>query len=300
MSISNVSNIAALRSTSGTASLVVFIEGYKSPGDGGGGNFYYVSTDTLSADNGATIIVGLNSSRFYRIWDQGKFNVLWAGADKTDNTSSDAAFANASAVSASLYVPTGRYLLNNSFTYNVGTGLKSFSIYGDGMDGSVLYFPSNNGLSINYSTAANSNTVVHIRDLSITAGEGGAGTALQLVFPSTSEIGTGLTDITNVKVRGDDGIGSYYWSNGIYVDGVSSVNFNGCVITSSANYGAAGNGIILQGNKEGSTVFNINLCVLDFLDTAIYYGGYIQGVTVANTNITNCTQGVVSGANETA
>ena len=90
-----------------------------------------------------------------------------------------------------------------------------------------------------------------------------------------------------------DGINSFFWVNGIAVNGVSSINFNGVVITSSASFTSGGNGIVLQGNAIGSIVYNVNACILDFLQNAMIYGNYIQGVTVNNTNMTNCVNGIV-------
>lgn len=61
-----VNNITALRSTPHTGSTEVFISGYSTSGDGGSGNYYYNPSDTTSADNGWSIIVSSDGSRWYR------------------------------------------------------------------------------------------------------------------------------------------------------------------------------------------------------------------------------------------
>jgi len=287
------SNIAALRLLSGTSSPCVIVEGYISAGDGGGGIFFCNLSDTTSPDNGATIFVSSSGSRYYRLWDGGQFNVLWAGADKTGMSSSDAAFARASAITAVLYIPKGRYRLENVLELVVPSGNEAITITGDGMEQSILYFPTNAGINVTYQTTGGSNSVSHIRDISITAGKASLGSALSLNYSSATGVGMGFTDVTNVRIRGDDGINSFFWVNGIAVNGVSSINFNGVVITSSASFTSGGNGIVLQGNAIGSIVYNVNACILDFLQNAMIYGDYIQGVTVNNTNMTNCVNGIV-------
>lgn len=288
-----VPNIAALRSLAGASSPCVIVEGYTSSGDGGGGAFFYNSSDTTSSDNGATVFVSSSGSRYYRLWDGGKFNVLWAGADRTGVSSSDVAFARACAVTTVLYVPRGRYQLTNALQLTVPSGNAAITVSGDGMEQSILYFPTNAGINISYETTGGSNSVSHIRDISITAGKAGTGAALSLNYASSTGVGMGFTDVTNVRIRGDDGINSFFWVNGIVVNGVSSINFNGVVITGCASFASSGNGIVLQGNSVGSIVYNVNACILDFLQNALVYGNYIQGVTVSNTNMTNCVTGIV-------
>lgn len=57
------------------------------------GFFQYDQTDTTSADNGGTIIVGSDGRRWKRVFD-GEFYVTWFGADKTGVSSSVTAFNN--------------------------------------------------------------------------------------------------------------------------------------------------------------------------------------------------------------
>jgi hypothetical protein len=77
--VPSVQNVAALRA--GTVAIpVLYLQGYYTPGDGGGGMFTYVSTDTTSADNGGTIIVDGDGHRYYRDTGGQPYDVRWFGA----------------------------------------------------------------------------------------------------------------------------------------------------------------------------------------------------------------------------
>lgn len=299
LSVRWVTNIAELETIVGTSYPSVFVAGYNSPGDGGGGFFYYNSGDTTSPSNGATIIVADNGDRFYRIWDGGQFNLLWAGADRTGAASSDAAMEAALGVAAYIYVPNGRYRFDNQISYAFPPGYAAFSLVGDGPDATTLYFTHNSGIALTYDTVDNASTA-HVRDLTLAAGQANAGIGLNLIYASTSNINFGLTDITNVRCRGDDGIGELFWNQGIRVQGVSNVNFTGVVISGPLIFSSGAVGLELQGNSKGSIVYNINSCILDYNLYGLLYGDYIQGVTITNTQFTNCVYGVIAVSGETS
>jgi hypothetical protein len=294
-----VNTIADLRAVNGASHSVIRVLGYNSAGDGGGGEFYYNSSDTTSADNGATIFVSTVagvSYRFYRDWDQGSFNVLWAGADPSGSASSDIAFAAAANVSTCIYVPKGIYQLDNNFSFTIPAGEHGFTLFGDGAELTILFFPTNAGVTVNYNSA--SSNLAHMRDLTLSAGQASGGTALQLVYSSSVNIIGGLSDVTNVKIRGNDYGQTLYWGTGIYCDGVSSVSFTNVSVTGcSSNH--SGIGLNLVGNSIGSIVFNIVDCIFDFLSTGVIYGNYIQGVTVFNSQFTGTVTGIYNGTGET-
>lgn len=59
-----VSSIAALKALPKVGSANAFVTGYYANGDGGGGEYWYDSTDTISADNGGSIIVATDGGRW--------------------------------------------------------------------------------------------------------------------------------------------------------------------------------------------------------------------------------------------
>ena len=68
---------------------VYFVSGYHTSADGGGGNFYWDSTSTATADAGITFILDAGGTgRFIRIYE-GEIQVRWFGA-KGDGSTNDA------------------------------------------------------------------------------------------------------------------------------------------------------------------------------------------------------------------
>lgn len=59
-----VSSVSALRALTKVANGSAFVTGYYATGDGGGGAYRYDASDTTSADNGGTIIVGADGGRW--------------------------------------------------------------------------------------------------------------------------------------------------------------------------------------------------------------------------------------------
>lgn len=110
----SVVNIAALRLfTEQSITNAVLVEGYYTPGDGGGGWFEYIPSDTTSADNGGTIIVAV-AARWYRVYS-GSVNAKWFGVtgkgftDDTANIMKAVSFVTST--NGSLTFPAGTYFL---------------------------------------------------------------------------------------------------------------------------------------------------------------------------------------------
>jgi len=119
----------------------IYVTGYNTANDGGGGEFYS-STGFLPGhfvDNGGTIIVptgGDGSSAWLRV-TSGAYSVRWFGAKgdglTNDYTAIQSCINAAAAIAGAVYVPAG--------TYICGTGLlgaSNMDIYGDGQDTSIL------------------------------------------------------------------------------------------------------------------------------------------------------------------
>lgn len=96
-----VASIAALRNLVKTGSGNAFVLGYYAANDGGGGEYWYDSTDLASADNGGTIIVAADGGR-WKLVIGSSISVKQFGA-KGDNAADDtSAIANAFTAAAAL------------------------------------------------------------------------------------------------------------------------------------------------------------------------------------------------------
>lgn len=69
--VPNISTLRTLPKTGG--SIYVFVQGYYTPGDGGGGNYRLDAADTTSADNSGSIIVAADGGRW-------KLNQAWGAS----------------------------------------------------------------------------------------------------------------------------------------------------------------------------------------------------------------------------
>lgn len=153
----SLQDYAALRTYTGRAKRV-YITGLLATAKPAGiaGTFQYDSTDTTSADNGGTIIVGANGRRWKRDFD-GAVNIRWFGAkgdwdgtNGTDDTSAIQAAINfllsKKTVSnigvGKLYGPKGNYLVNGTVTVNSVYG---FVFEGDGTSATTITRTSDSG-----------------------------------------------------------------------------------------------------------------------------------------------------------
>ncbi|MDE3023234.1 MAG: hypothetical protein KGI54_15525 [Pseudomonadota bacterium] len=111
--VNSISDLRAIKSSSYTR---VFVTGYNSPGDGGGGPYWYDPTDTTSADNGGSIIVATDGARWKLIYNS-ILSVTQFGADSTGATDSAPAFRAAIAAApygGTVFIPEGIYLMNSA------------------------------------------------------------------------------------------------------------------------------------------------------------------------------------------
>lgn len=116
-----VNTISALRLLVGARNQRATTLGYYARGDGGASQYYLDSSDTTSADNGGSVIVGADGSR-WKLVISGVVNVLQFGARGDGSTNDDAAFQAALTYSkvvrvpykATAYVLTGVVLLPNN------------------------------------------------------------------------------------------------------------------------------------------------------------------------------------------
>lgn len=108
-----VANVAAIRALVNLpAGVVIVTSGYYTSGDGGGGLYAYVASDTTSTDNGGTILVDAGGHRWYLQGPTGTVQAKQFGAKCdgiTDDTASHQNALNylASIGGGKLILPTG-------------------------------------------------------------------------------------------------------------------------------------------------------------------------------------------------
>jgi hypothetical protein len=110
--------IAALRAFSGFATPpCAYVQGYLAPADGGEGLFTPVITDTISPDNGGTIIVDATGRRWYRDTAGQPYSARWFGATGNGTTSDSAALA-AMPSGNPIILPPGTYSITANVTFS--------------------------------------------------------------------------------------------------------------------------------------------------------------------------------------
>ena len=118
-SVGALTNVTALRAlTSATTPIPQTLAGYTTAGDGGGGWFTYVASDTTTADNSCTVFVDADSRRWYRVVPVGPVHVKWCGAKGDGSTDDTTAIRAALSVGQAVFVDSSPncYVLSNSLT----------------------------------------------------------------------------------------------------------------------------------------------------------------------------------------
>jgi hypothetical protein len=229
------------------------------------------------------------------------------GGDNTDTNDNSTAWANTLAASPNtsahkcVYLPAGKYKFTSNISYTLpASGIGSITVKGDGLDNTILHFPSGNGLTITFPTGRVS---AHVQDLSITTGATGAGTGLSYVASGavSDPASTPGSTVTNVAIHGDDGYsgGAYtdYWGTGMLIEGVTYVQAYNLNIAGPASH--AGDGLFIEGFGTSFAVGTaINSSNFTALTHGIVYGPYVQGVTVVQSSFPGDTVGIISAASE--
>lgn len=235
------------------------------------------------------------------------------GADPTGATNSDTAWTNAIAAAAAISatnmcitITAGTFKFANQINYTLPSINTALTIAGAGPDVTVLNFPTDQGMEIQFISTNNS---IHVRDVTFAAGAQGTNhPALELLQTQTTTSGAqyAVSDITNVSIHGNDGYAvSNYWSQGIYVVNLSAVNFNNVNVwggqpSSPTGYGNTGVGMTFFGTAASeAVVFNIINSTFNALEQGIFYGTYTEGMAIANTNFNADDIGIITGVSQT-
>lgn len=193
----------------------------------------------------------------------------------------------------------GEYKFTSRLDYTFPSSAPfSVSFYGAGQDATILYWASGSGI---YYSLSSPRHTFHFSSLSFSTGGQGSSTAVY-AQNSVLEGNFGQNSFDHVTFRGDDGTdaapGFEYWGFGVYLSGVSNVNFDDDLFY-GAGSGTVGTGISVNGvaatsgNKLG-IVYNISNSGFYNLGVGFQYGPYVQGVQISNSNFTNGTTAIYS------
>jgi hypothetical protein len=231
-------------------------------------------------------------------------SILDFGGNKSGTVDNSSAFTAALSASPTgrvcVYFPAGKYLFSSTINYTFPNNTSSITIVGAGSDVTELTFTLAGfpGIAVNYLGPLNS---AHIRDMSITSQNAGGGTAGIYLNQTQTTIAnpanTALTDITNVTIRGSDGYeGTNYFSEGVLVNSVSNINFINDFFAGGSS--VQGVGVQLGASSTAlGVVYNFFGVTFDGYGNGIYYGAYIQGVSVMSSNFLDVNGIVAPGGN---
>jgi hypothetical protein len=199
-----------------------------------------------------------------------------------------------------VYFPPGKYKFSANAAFNLPGGIFSVSVIGAGQDATELVWPNLlGGLTFNYAGISSS---VHIRDLTLSTGQPSGGNAL-LLNMATSVVNVGVaatSDIYRVTMRGSDGYRqTNYWSTGLAIQNVSQIQVDNLTVSGSSSQQGIGTSIIgLPGSGTYAVLLDIAKSNYFGLATGLFYGSYVQGVTVDQTNFIFVTTGIGSAPGE--
>lgn len=230
------------------------------------------------------------------IWVSDCINIQSAGASgsASDNRAAvTAAIAALPSIGGCIYSPAvfPSYAMGgNEAITGPASGDWHLTMIGDGTDATIFSWAGGGGFTI---TTNGSGESADVGKMSLTSGSVGGGTALRLIQ-------TGFQNLNNyhlydLTIRGSDGYwANDYWGAGVYSTGVSNLYMDnllvsGACITSVVPCDSpAGIGIKVEGITsvhQYASIFNIHASQINRFQAGFIYGDFIQGVTIAQTNM---------------
>ena len=326
----NVNSVAALRLLDKTKISSAETKGYYTAGDGGHGKYWYDASDTTSADNGFTVIVGADGGRWKLQPTNSKYLITQAGAVGDTGTDNKSAFSAINLSGASVVIPEGIFTTTETFVFSgvgrsiegVGQGksvlnadfvsgaalrllsqyqsASNFSITGSATRYAAAY--TSNGFGIHAETAdvPDDPTVTRMRGLNLSNIDisGQTGAAVYLVGPVTD--GGKLQSLRCFNNKG----------HGLAVDrgflggrvNKSTLPTGVINVTNMLSFGNTGHAIAL-GHKDDTTTTQTVRAVIDNLDanvssmdlSQLYNATNLHGVWMAGSN-NELINSVVSGS----
>lgn len=129
-----------LRTTPGSSNQLCYLLGYRTLGDGGGGLFYWDTSNPSLVEDGGIVVGTSNTGKWVRMFE-GDISVRWFGA-WGNGTTDDTAFIQKSidtalAKTKNVFIPSGTYI-TSSLHINIPNGDVSFALRGNGKKSTIL------------------------------------------------------------------------------------------------------------------------------------------------------------------
>lgn len=283
-----VDSVAALRLLSGSRNRRAFVLGYYANGDGGGGAYFIDQADTTSADNGGTIIVAADGSR-WKLSTPYAYSLKQFGAKFDGVTNDNAAWVNAftyavALTNVSITVNAGKSVITGGIP--LGSGSLKISVKGAGRSSRILWSATMPLFSSGASTCDELSFADFVIDNT------GSSTVLANAAFSFPE-GNTRTDFTNIHLLPN--LATNKCAPSFYLCGIGktndSVNFNNCYAFIN-KYGArlgAGSSVWFVGGRIAGTD------PVSEASTGIGLTGGMGGVWVVGTDLIGATTGIYVG-----
>ena len=246
----SVPSAALLRGIARGTAPSVLVSGYYAAGDGGGGVYWYDASDTISADNGGTVIVAADGGR-WKLVHQGEVSASQFGATGTANdTLAIQAALNAAGVSRITLLP--------GVIHNVtGVSVPSNKVF-DFNGGTLKQISGTDNLPV-VSVGDNITRVVNVQLLNVAidgnkvnvTGNGASGVAIQKAqnvyvtsprFESVRRVGLYAYDVIGLRVSGiltstNGGVTGEALGNGVYCLACTAVTIDSISIATHSGVG---------------------------------------------------------------
>jgi len=222
------------------------------------------------------------------------------GDGSTDNSIVFQNVLNLAGISGGrVHLPCGTYKFLTTQALSVPADA-NVDFDGSGAGCTTLYFSGPiSGLTVTYQGLFSTFSARHLTFATDQNGGPLVGLTLQTIGSSTSEYGGGNSTIEDVTFEGwnHSSTATNYWNTAFLSIGVSNLNFIGgfCQGPNSPAgtcYNIAGTG---TGINPFAVVMNFWGTAMNLCNIGIYYGEWIQGITLSDSNITGCNYGVTTG-----
>ena len=217
------------------------------------------------------------------------------GTDDTTAVQAACSAAVAAPVGGTVLFPNGTYYLNSMISCTfTGNNYANLGIIGEGVDGSILYWPNTSGIGITLHFA---NQAWHVRDLTIATGSNGSAGLIGLGITGDDTSPSTTKDVTGVTFRPIAGPADW-WFEDVNVHGDSLINFTNVWYTApmdaTPNYGV----VLSNGGGSNESVYTFFQNNWSGGNIGLAVGSYVQGVTVNQSSFGGMNTGfyVPSGA----